>query len=251
MKNFKTYITEKLNAKDRLEYIIAKLFGDAATTEKSVKEYKKFVDKYSEGKCGLAIKRTKEILNTLDNCINADMPLMGYKGDTIRECFNKGRLASNLPLDDKEQPFIVIYNKKNPSKYVLDYESIWFLSSKREDGTRPLHGNYSNWEGGLTKEDDPDHGYTYADRVVYTYIPLALNPKEEIEKWLDKFIYRFFTQQFKRNCVPDGVKIGTVSLSPRGDFNIFFAALISLSCSEPHSGHIHILILRFLVLLLR
>lgn len=183
MKNFKTYITEKLNAKDRLEYIIAKLFGDAATTEKSVKEYKKFVEKYSEGKCSIAIKRTRQILKTLDDCINIDMPLMGYKGETIRECFDKGRLASNLPLDDKEQPFIVIYSKENPSKYVLDYESIWFLSSKREDGTRPLRGNYSDWEGGLTKEDDPDHGYTYADKVVYTLIPLALNPEEEIEKY--------------------------------------------------------------------
>jgi hypothetical protein len=184
MKTLNQYITEKLNRKDKFEYILAKLFGDAATTEKSVKEYKKFVDKYSEGKCGVAIKRTRQILKTMDDCINADMSWMGYDPRrTIRECFNKGRLASNLPLDDKEQPFIVIYSKENPSKYVLDAESIWFLSSKREDGTRPLHGNYSNWEGGLTKEDDPDHGYTYADRVVYTYIPLALNPKEEIEKY--------------------------------------------------------------------
>ena len=29
---------------------------------------------------------------------------------------------------------------------------------------------------------------------------------------------RFFTQQFKRNCVPDGIKVGSIGLSPRGDF---------------------------------
>ena len=44
--------------------------------------------------------------------------------------------------------------------------------------------------------------------------------KEEIEKWLDKFIYRFFTQQFKRSALPDGPKVGTISLSPRGDWRM-------------------------------
>ncbi len=41
-----------------------------------------------------------------------------------------------------------------------------------------------------------------------------------IKKWLKSFYRRFFTQQFKRNCVPDGVKVGTISLSPRGDFKM-------------------------------
>ncbi|SCJ96912.1 Glutamine-dependent NAD(+) synthetase [uncultured Clostridium sp.] len=44
--------------------------------------------------------------------------------------------------------------------------------------------------------------------------------KEEIQKWLDKFIYRFFTQQFKRSALPDGPKVGTISLSPRGDWRM-------------------------------
>ena len=44
--------------------------------------------------------------------------------------------------------------------------------------------------------------------------------KEEIHKWLDFFFQRFFSQQFKRNCMPDGVKVGTVSVSPRGDTRV-------------------------------
>lgn len=44
--------------------------------------------------------------------------------------------------------------------------------------------------------------------------------KDEIEKWLDKFIFRFFTQQFKRSALPDGPKVGTISLSPRGDWRM-------------------------------
>lgn len=44
--------------------------------------------------------------------------------------------------------------------------------------------------------------------------------EEEIKHWLQVFIKRFFTQQFKRNCMPDGPKVGTVSLSPRGDLRM-------------------------------
>ncbi len=43
---------------------------------------------------------------------------------------------------------------------------------------------------------------------------------EEIKKWMKVFYHRFFTQQFKRSCMPDGVKVGSVSLSPRGDWRM-------------------------------
>ncbi len=44
--------------------------------------------------------------------------------------------------------------------------------------------------------------------------------EEEIKKWFDIFVKRFFTQQFKRNAMPDGVKVGTISLSPRADWRM-------------------------------
>ncbi len=43
---------------------------------------------------------------------------------------------------------------------------------------------------------------------------------ETIKKWLKNFYRRFFTQQFKRNCQPDGVKVGSVGLGPRGDWQM-------------------------------
>mgnify|MGYP000376394959 CR=1 FL=1 len=43
---------------------------------------------------------------------------------------------------------------------------------------------------------------------------------ETILKWLKKFYWRFFSQQFKRSCLPDGPKVGTVALSPRGDWRM-------------------------------
>ena len=44
--------------------------------------------------------------------------------------------------------------------------------------------------------------------------------EEIIKKWLHTFCRRFFTQQFKRSCLPDGPKVGSVSLSPRGDWRM-------------------------------
>ena len=43
---------------------------------------------------------------------------------------------------------------------------------------------------------------------------------ETVDKWLNVFMRRFFAQQFKRSCMPDGPKVGSVSLSPRGDWRM-------------------------------
>ena len=43
---------------------------------------------------------------------------------------------------------------------------------------------------------------------------------ETIKKWLTTFFRRFFSQQFKRSCLPDGPKVGSCSLSPRGDWRM-------------------------------
>ena len=58
---------------------------------------------------------------------------------------------------------------------------------------------------------------------IYRLACLAFRGKyspEVVEKWLRKFISRFFSQQFKRSCLPDGVKVGSVTLSPRGDWRM-------------------------------
>ncbi len=53
-----------------------------------------------------------------------------------------------------------------------------------------------------------------------------------IKKWLVTFVRRFFTQQFKRSCLPDGPKVGTVTLSPRGDWRMPSDACAALWLSE-------------------
>ena len=59
--------------------------------------------------------------------------------------------------------------------------------------------------------------------------------KETILKWLKTFYRRFFAQQFKRSCLPDGPKVGTVTLSPRGDWRMPSDAVSALWLKEAES----------------
>jgi len=56
--------------------------------------------------------------------------------------------------------------------------------------------------------------------------------RDIIVKWLEVFIRRFFTQQFKRSCMPDGPKVGTIALSPRGDWRMPSDAAFSAWLNE-------------------
>ncbi len=65
--------------------------------------------------------------------------------------------------------------------------------------------------------------YGFAPIKIYTLACRAFEGDfdgETIKKWLKNFYRRFFTQQFKRNCQPDGVKVGSVGLGPRGDWHM-------------------------------
>ncbi|SFG06009.1 NAD(+) synthase [Oribacterium sp. WCC10] len=55
---------------------------------------------------------------------------------------------------------------------------------------------------------------------------------ETIYKWLNKFYWRFFSQQFKRSCLPDGPKVGSVAVSPRGDLRMPSDAVVKLWIEE-------------------
>ena len=63
---------------------------------------------------------------------------------------------------------------------------------------------------------------------------------EDIEKWLKSFIRRFFVNQFKRTCLPEGPKVGTVSLSPRGDWRMPSDAEASLWLEDIEIMHLKI-----------
>lgn len=64
------------------------------------------------------------------------------------------------------------------------------------------------------------NGFSYEKILSLAYIAFPNIKKEEIDKTFETFIKRFTTQQFKRNCLPDGPKVGSVSISPRGDWRM-------------------------------
>lgn len=90
------------------------------------------------------------------------------------------------------------------------------------------------------KTEDTVGSYILHDFFLYYTLRYGMSPEEvyelcreavrqseeyhfadkEIAKWQKVFYSRFFRQQFKRNCMPDGVKVGTVSVSPRGDLRL-------------------------------
>lgn len=86
------------------------------------------------------------------------------------------------------------------------------------------------------KTEDIVGPYELHDFFLYYFIRFGFSPKkilylaqtafgtkyskEIIEKWLRLFLKRFFQQQFKRSCVPDGPKVGSINLSPRGDWRM-------------------------------
>ena len=86
------------------------------------------------------------------------------------------------------------------------------------------------------KTEDLVGPYELHDFFLYNFFRLGYSPSkilflakkafagqyddEVIEKWLRTFVRRFFAQQFKRSCLPDGPKVGSVSLSPRGDWRM-------------------------------
>jgi len=65
--------------------------------------------------------------------------------------------------------------------------------------------------------------YGFRPKKIYELCRIAFDgvyEDEVIKKWIKNFYRRFFNQQFKRSCMPDGVKIGSIALSPRGDWRM-------------------------------
>ena len=94
--------------------------------------------------------------------------------------------------------------------------------------------------------------YELHDFFLYHMIKYGANPKKIlflakkafgkkydeniIKKWLRVFIKRFFANQFKRSCMPDGPKVGSISLSPRGDFRMPSDACVNEWLKEIENG---------------
>lgn len=98
------------------------------------------------------------------------------------------------------------------------------------------------------KTEDLVGPYELHDFFMYHILRFGVNPEKlfriaciafkgqyeptVIYKWLRTFVWRFFAQQFKRSCLPDGPKVGTVAVSPRGDLRMPSDASVSVWIKE-------------------
>ncbi len=98
------------------------------------------------------------------------------------------------------------------SPELLPHDSDGEISQKTEDlvGPYELHDFYMYWF--------LRHGFS-PEKIAYIACHAfeGVYSEETVEKWMDVFMRRFFSQQFKRSCLPDSPKIGSVGVSPRGE----------------------------------
>ena len=131
-------------------------------------------------------------------------------------------------------------------KTLIRYLVKWFMDNEkgiRHDDLKDILSTPISPEllppdkyGNIVQKTENSIGpYVLHDFFLYHFLRHGVRPKklyflalhtfddfsrEDILNYLKVFINRFFTQQFKRNCVPDGIKVGSISLSPRGDLRM-------------------------------
>ncbi len=142
--------------------------------------------------------------------VNASVPktlvrhIVSYRADKA-EAEGKQRLAAVL-RDILDTPV---------SPELLPADSSGQIAQKTEDIVGPYEIHDFYLYNMLRFGFAPDKLYRIA-RIAFA----GVFDDETLKKWLKNFIRRFFAQQFKRSCMPDGPKVGSVALSPRGDWRM-------------------------------
>ena len=151
--------------------------------------------------------------------VNADVPktLVRWIVTAIAE-ENVFPKASNVLLRVVDTPI---------SPELLPPDAVGKIAQKTEDivGPYALHDFFLYWAV----------RYQYTPTKIFALAQKAFADSFDgatIKKWLSVFFRRFFNQQFKRNCVPDGVAVGTVALSPRGEWQMPSDAASTLWLAE-------------------
>ena len=101
------------------------------------------------------------------------------------------------------------------------------IAQKTEDIVGPYELHDFFLYRAMRRGDSPKKIFTLAKRAFG-----GKYDEKTLVKWLKNFYKRFFSQQFKRSCMPDGVKVGSVTLSPRGDWRMPSDAQAALWLSE-------------------
>ncbi len=149
--------------------------------------------------------------------INSSIPKTLLRHLVMYEALNSSGVLKTILFDILDTPV-------SPELIPPNNEEI---AQKTEDIVGPyiLHDFYLYYA--LRKGYSPSKIYFISKQVFKN----SFN-EDTLYKWLRNFYYRFFAQQFKRSCMPDGVKIGTVGFSPRGDLKMPSDACVKVWLDE-------------------
>jgi NAD+ synthase (glutamine-hydrolysing) len=181
--------------------------------------------------------QARERTQILMDIANAEEGLVIGTGDLSENalgwCTYNGDHMSMYAVNSSVPKTLVKYLVSYESERVIKYKKALFSILNTEISPELLPSD--NGRISQKTEDIIGH-YELHDFFLYYTVRFGQNPdktlmlalkafkgkydREEIKKYLRVFIERFFASQFKRNCVPDGIKIGTISLSPRGDWRM-------------------------------
>lgn len=168
-------LNEKYSLKDKFQIFINKVyFGDNwMTNAEYVNKLKKFVNEHSDGKVGIVIKKYKDIMKSLGDCLNInENTLKGHydKSVTLKNALETGTWFGDIELTD-DTPFICYYNKDKSDKYVIEPFSMCFMSQRTKDGYRDLVGQL------ILEPDelDPENPKTFGYEIVHERIPQTLD----------------------------------------------------------------------------
>lgn len=174
MKSISIYINEKLSFKDKFYKFTCKIMGlDCVTQEEYIKDFKKAVEEYSDDKCSIIVKTLKQVRRDFNNCLNKDEELTSHDWGkfNIKKGIEEGHWWNDITLSD-DVPFVCYYSKENTDKFVLEPDSLWFISAKTKKGNRDIMGGLM-----LNAENPASMGWC----IKNIRIPQTL----DYDKWLE------------------------------------------------------------------
>ncbi len=137
------------------------------------------------------------------------------------------RWIANTQMDETSQKILLDILDTPFSPELLPADNEGKIAQKTENFVGPYELHDFFLHRMLRYGDSPKRIYFIAQQAF-----VNIYSSEEILKWFKVFYKRFFAQQFKRSCMPDGPKVGSINLSPRGDWRMPSDAVVKIWLEE-------------------
>lgn len=173
-------IHEKLSFSDK----IGKFLFGVEEQHEYVLRLKHHIEQQSKDRVSIFVKTIRQIKRDIDDCINIDEPCWGANDESFRQCLEMGHMYNTTKLDD-DRPFVCIYAKRNPDKYFVLMDSVWFIDKKTINGNREIIGGFTlSDESDLLDDTSKFHQNINYSTKLMDVVNFVLHP-DFYEKYLE------------------------------------------------------------------